>query len=256
MSVRCAPLKMTVRSRLEAQGSELFAGFTHTPKSLVCGFTLIEVMMGIAVLVIVIAALLGGFVGQAMLNGHARNLTLAMNDTTRIMEQIRAQNASANCPSGVPSATPPAQSQSWDTWLNTAAGGGKSINRLDATALEVVAVTCQDGSGATPAAYCGDQVNGGNPAQVGTGEWPNGRQAGQNTTFNPIRVTVAIGWRQRQRTIGGVNGQQEFTFQAGATTTSGKVTTTTNDRLLVGPDQNRNGVIDSQAMLTTLVTCR
>ena len=215
--------------------------------------------MGVAIISIVAVALIGAFIGQSFLNTNARNLTAAMNDATRVMEQIRQQNSSdrepcktQKIPTAVPvNATGTALAQSWNNWLTTQ-NPGKTINKPGM--FEHVAVTCQDGSSTAPIPpYCG-------PNQVGNVEWSVGSAV---TSFDPIRVTVAVGWYQYPRTLGNPGTGQEFVYQPGQTTTSGKFTTTTSGSLCVGTlcgvpttDVNRNGVIESQAMLTTLITCR
>ena len=65
------------------------------------------------------------WIGQGFLGATARNLSLSMNDATRVVEQIRQQNA-ANCPTGYPSAVPPSYA-SWDAWLNAQ---GKTIRQF------------------------------------------------------------------------------------------------------------------------------
>ena len=65
-----------------------------------------ELLICVAMLAIAIAALLGAFLGQLMLNEHARNLTWAIHDANRVMEQLRQVNTTAACTT--PSAVPPA----------------------------------------------------------------------------------------------------------------------------------------------------
>lgn len=184
------------------------------------GFTLIEVVLGVLTLLVAATAILGAYMGQLTLNEHARNLSLAVHDANRVIEQIRRNTAACGPPGTLPSV---AVVNGWDAWL--AANGGKSL-----PGPEQIVVTCQNQAGA---AYCGT----GGAAQVATQEWA--KQAG-TTVFDPLRVTVAVCWRHRQRTIG------ECAWN-GATLT---------------PDQNVNvgndtaNVIDSPAMLTTLATCR
>ncbi len=208
--------------------------------------------MGASILSIVLVALLGGFVGQSSLNTHARNLTAAMNDATRVMEQIRAQNVRGRGTCAInppyPTAEPPGRPYTgwalinWNTWFNRGgAGTPKSINLRNRNLLEVVVVTCQNEDGT---AYCG-------PNQTGQHEWrpwfnggvpPGGTQVAP-TTFDPLRVTVSVGWRQQQRIMGGGASGSEFTYSAG--------------QVRVGPDTGGvGGLIDSQAMVTSLVTCR
>lgn len=181
------------------------------------GFTLIEMVLGVLTLLVAATAILGAYMGQLTLNEHARNLSLAVHDANRVIEQIRRNTDGCGT---LPSV---AVANGWDTWLIN--NGGKSLPNA-----ERVVVTCQDRDGNN---YCGTAGT----AQVAAQEWAT--QAG-TTTFDPLRVTVAVCWRHRQRTIG------ECAWN-GATLT---------------PDQNVNvgndtaNVIDSPAMLTTLATCR
>lgn len=225
------------------------------------GFTLIEMLMGLSIMTVVFVALIGAFLGQSFLNANARYLTAAMNDATRVMEQIRQQNTGSQgtCAQNppFPSAQPPGTFPDWNTWLiSPSGGGGTSVTRSDMTQsngmIELIAVTCQD---SVTQAYCGLSSTPG-LNQVGSLEWKVGNP---DTKFNPIRVTVAIGWRQDRRVLGSsTTGGQEFTFVPSGTGmfTSGKQTVTSSGTLQAGPDANGNDVIDSQAMLTTLVTCR
>jgi prepilin-type N-terminal cleavage/methylation domain-containing protein len=206
------------------------------------GFTLIEMMLGTTVMVIVLVALMGAFVGQSFLTNSARNLTAAMNDATRVMEEIRRLNTTPNC-AGLPTALPPDPYRTWNAWLN-AEGQGKSVMQSSDDSYEVVAVTCQRESGGAAGSYCG-------PNQVGT-EWA---RSAADTTYDPIRVTVAVGWRQQQRVAGGMAGGAEFIYTPERTTGQGKSQVTT-PASFVPADTDRDGAIESQAMLTTLVTCR
>lgn len=186
------------------------------------GFTLIEVLLGGVVLAIAAAAILGAYVGQVTLNEHARNLSLAVQDANRIIEQLRQQNAS--CGVNPPSASWPAvtaactnpgtATTSWDDWLQRC-GGLKSL-RPDPANNEFVAVTCQD-AGATVTAAC------------------------NAIAANPIRVTVAVCWRHRGRIIGECKNNGAALI---------------GDDTLAYPGTDTASVIDSPAMLTTLVTCR
>jgi len=233
------------------------------------GFTLIEVMLGASIIAVVAVALIGGFLGESYLNMNARNTLAAMNDATRVMEQIRVQNIGTSCliPSAVPPINPLTNQPypSWNAWLNIQTPA-KTIDSPNANASEKIVVTCQRDTGGTALAdYCSSTASGPNPAQIGTAEWRDasgdvsgavssansgrGRQDGPNTTFDPIRVTVSVGWAQRSRTVGGSGSGAEFTAVF-----SGKGAT--SPTVMPGPDANNNGTIDSQAMLTTLVTCR
>lgn len=184
------------------------------------GFTLIEVVLGAMVIAIAIAAILGAYVGQVTLNEHARNLSLAIQDANRVVEQIRLQTSgcssdlTANPP--LPNIIPPGFA-TWDAWL----GATKSI-LPDPVANERIVVTCQDADGNPNcvAAQGGDVVGG---APVGG-------------PFDPMRVTVAVCWRHRGRVI----GECDAVLAAADGTTPFAA----------------NNVIESPAMITTLVTCR
>ncbi len=213
---------------------------SHVPclkaRALSPGFTLVEIMLGASIMVIAMTAFLGVFFGQSYLAATARNLAAAMNDATRVMEQIRLRNVNGQNTCGqtppIPSAIPPS-STSWDAWL--AGQQGKSVVEAGTTfgtnQFERIVVVCQK-DGGPPYQYCGT-------SQVGT-EW---KFVPGSTAFDPIRVTVSVGWRQGLRVLGGSGATQEFSYTNGMT------------QLAVN-DSNSNGVIDSQAMLTSLVTCR
>jgi type II secretory pathway pseudopilin PulG len=171
------------------------------------------VLIGVAILAMAATAFLGAFLGQMVLAEHARNLTWAVNDATRVMEQLRLQNTSPNCtavPSTVMLTTCAGEViASWDQWLQVCALG-KSIQPNPATG-ELIVVTCQNSAGT---AAC-------------------------LPTDDPIRVTVSVCWRHRNRTLG------ECAWD-GTTLTS-----------LDGSNGfAANGVIESPATLATLMTCR
>lgn len=104
----------------------------------------------------------------------------------------------------------------WDLWLTP--------KSMPAVNNELIVVTCQN-SGATQ--YC--------PAGQMGGEW---HAAGAAGTADPLRVTVAVCWRHRGRVIGECSGTP---LQADVTVTV--------------PNDDAS-IIESPAMLTTLVTCR
>ena len=177
---------------------------------------------------VAIAAILGAYIGQLTLNEHARNLSLAIQDANRVIEQLRQQNVTSLAVStcaqaGVPTALPPAPYTlvtEWDAWLDSTAGGGgrgKSIYPDPTPGVnephELVTVTCQDRDGTIT------------PCPAGA---------------NPIRITVAVCWRHRNRTIG------ECAWNG---------TSLSADENVPMPSDDSN-VIQSPAMLTTLVTCR
>ena len=188
------------------------------------GLTLVEVVLGVLTLALIAAAVLGAYIGQITLNEHARNLSLAIQDVSRVIEQMRRENVGCTSPEVVP-----AGATSWDAWLQ-AQVPGKSIPGVGTA--ERIVMTCSHQNG--PASgLCGI----GN--QVGSGEWTS---TGGNTTLDPLSITVAVCWRQRNRTIG------ECTYNAG----TGVMTPVDGAN---GPNEVV-GVIESPAMITTLVTCR
>ena len=188
------------------------------------GFTLVEVVLGALTLAVVASAILGAYVGQVTLNEHARNLTWATQDANRVVEQIRLENTGPGCTS--PDVVP-AGVTSWNAWMNTGGGGAPKSLKPDPDLNELIVVTCQNNPSAGAPLYCGDAD------QVGTGEWA--QAAGFNSDYDPLRVTVSVCWRHRNRTIG------ECAWD-GTT--------------LSASDTDGDGVIEAPAMLTTLVTCR
>ncbi len=182
------------------------------------GFTLVEVIMGAAILATAVTALLGAYLGQMILSEHARNLTWATNDANRVLEELRLLNTTPCAATTLPTTALPtatgvgictAPLLSWDDWLQRC-GNGKSVQPTP-TLNELVVVTCQN--------------------QAGT--------VSCTSSDDPIRVTVAVCWRHRNRTLG------ECTW---------------NGMALTAVDGSNgfasNGVIESPAMLTTLITCR
>jgi len=194
----------------------------------------------------------------------------------------------------VPSARPPplpsgfcpssgtAQCESWNEWFDhQPPGQGKSLAR-SGDIYEIVTVTCQNGNAAGTdltllANYCGSAVINPPPgfrAQMGRREWypwsgPNGDAAltnghlptylGFQTDFNPIRVTVAVGWAQKRQGTGTFSvgaSSPEFTYKVALSGKGTAVEGVKGEQLLVGPDIDNDGVIESPAMLTTMVTCR
>jgi type II secretory pathway pseudopilin PulG len=161
--------------------------------------TLVELLIGAAILAIAITAILGAYFMHVTLIEHARNTAWAANDASRVMERLRQQNTGGTC--AIPSTAPPGGFASWDAWLaSTAAngGGGKSI-QPNPVVNELVVVT------------------------------PTG--------VDPMTVTVAVCWRQRNQTWG------ECTWNGAA--------------LVPNPGVGGNPAItESVAMLSTFMTCR
>lgn len=203
-----------------------------------------ELLICVAMLAIAIAALLGAFLGQLMLNEHARNLTWAIHDANRVMERLRQANTSATCttpsaiidPDGTGPLAPYASANAWlqDTGGN--GGGGKSIQPNPNTE-ELIVVTCQNSAGND---YCDTDAT----PQVGAGEWRGTIDAANNPDHDPMRVTVTVCWRHRNRVIG------ECQWNAGALTTSQAIETA------VAVPNDVAGVVESPATLVTLMTCR
>ena len=139
------------------------------------GMTLIECIVGVAAMIVATTALFGGYLGQTTLNEHARNLSRAMTDATRVMEELRQQNIGSACTT--PTWAPPIGFAGWDAWLGdtgATGGGGKNVRPAPNANEELVTVTCR---------------NQANTAACVAGQ-------------DPIRVTVAVCWRHRNRTLG------------------------------------------------------
>lgn len=193
---------------------------------------MIEILLGATILAVAIAAILGSFLWQTALNEHSRRLSFAIQDANRVLERVRQQNEGCVAPSAVPPV-----GTSWDAWLaDTTAqgGGGRSIPATGMTAERIIVTCLRQGAGnppANPNDYCGDDD------QIGAGEW---RVRTDNTDYDPLQLTIAVCWRSRTRVIG------ECSWNG--------ATLTPDDALTVALDTA--GIIDSPAMLTTLVTCR
>ena len=126
--------------------------------------TFVEILVGTVILAVAIVGLLGAFWWQIALNEHSRNRAWAINDASRVMEQLRRQNSGGGC--ATPSTTPSGGFASWDAWLadtTVNGGGGKSV-QPDPAVNELLVVTS---SGA-----------------------------------DPLTVTVAVCWRHRDRVWG------------------------------------------------------
>jgi hypothetical protein len=126
--------------------------------------SLAELLVGVGILLGAILTLLASLAGQLTVNEHARNLSWATHDATRVLERLRRQNSEGVC--AVVNVAPPTGFPSWDAWLADASangGGGKSMppNPL---MNELVVVT---------------------PVGV-----------------DPVAVTVAACWRHRGRVVG------------------------------------------------------
>lgn len=67
------------------------------------GFTLIELMIGVFVLLVSILAALSGFLGSMMLNNSSNNLTTAVNDAQYVLEQVKGLDYTA-CIQNLPNA--------------------------------------------------------------------------------------------------------------------------------------------------------
>ena len=100
------------------------------------GFTLLELMIGAAVLIVALVGLIAAYVGCFTLNESARNLTTASNHAQCIMEEIRDRNSDYNI-----------TQEDWTTWASTDLPDGGSCNTLD---NESIVVTYPSGTGANP----------------------------------------------------------------------------------------------------------
>ncbi|MHB8155621.1 MAG: type IV pilus modification PilV family protein [Candidatus Omnitrophota bacterium] len=67
------------------------------------GFSLIETMIGVFVLLVSILAALSGFLGSMFLNNSSNNLTTAVNDAQYVLEQVKGLDY-ATCIQNLPNA--------------------------------------------------------------------------------------------------------------------------------------------------------
>ena len=172
---------------------------------------------------IVLGAMVLAVAAAAILGAYVGQVTLnehARNLSLAIQDANRVieriRQTNASCGGAAPTAAAQDGQANWDAWLTSAFGGGKSI-QPDPANNEFVAVTCQNNVSGTPGAC--------------------------NASGDPFRVTVAVCWRHRGRIIGecraaGGVGPGLEAWEA-----------------VVMPADDAN-VIQSPAMLTTLVTCR
>lgn len=100
------------------------------------GFTLIELMIGVGILVIAIAGLLGVFTACFGLNESAGNLTIAISHARCVIEEVRDRN--------IPSII---TGIDWATWAQSDPPGGGGCNNLNG---ESVQVSYPSGAGANP----------------------------------------------------------------------------------------------------------
>ncbi|MBI4598112.1 MAG: hypothetical protein HY737_06930 [Candidatus Omnitrophica bacterium] len=95
------------------------------------GLTLIELLIGLVFIATAFVTLMSVSLGNGMLIEHAGNVSLAVNDANRVMEELRELNRTG-CAS--PTSNPPTGSASWDAWLAAPGGGGKSIAAIGGNA--------------------------------------------------------------------------------------------------------------------------
>jgi prepilin-type N-terminal cleavage/methylation domain-containing protein len=92
------------------------------------GFTLIELMFGVLILLVVIIAALLSFIHSMLLNEASNNLTIAVNDAQYVLEQIKALDDYDD----IPSYTPPT--------LNNLINETITLNRTIGTNISTITV--------------------------------------------------------------------------------------------------------------------
>lgn len=100
------------------------------------GFTLLELLIGTAVLIVALVGLIAAYTGCFVLNENARNLTIAINDAQCVMEEMRDRNITSNI-----------VQENWTTWAATDLPNGGGCNSLD---NENIVVTYPSGTTVTP----------------------------------------------------------------------------------------------------------
>lgn len=126
------------------------------------GFTLIELVIGIAVLITALLGLLGVFVGIHALNESARNQTIATHLADRVMEEIRNSDFATEI-------QPNAQAATDANWVAWAAAHNLSLTDANLTNVSV---------------DFDPPFEGGEPET-----W--------STTADPLRIQVRVNWVER-----------------------------------------------------------
>lgn len=111
------------------------------------GFTLLELMIGAAILITAITVLLATYVATSSLIETSRNTTTALNDISRVIEQLR-NNASTSFSS--------VTSTDWTTWA--------SQNGSNTLTSEQVSVCFYNSGGVL--LFCGVGATSANPLEV------------------------------------------------------------------------------------------
>lgn len=127
------------------------------------GFTLIELVIGMAVLITALLGLLGVFIGIHALNESARNQTIATHLADRVMEEIR----NSNVPSEV---RPNAQAADDSAWVAWAAAHLLPLSDANLTSSSVDVDPPFEGNESEP-------------------PW--------STTADPLRIQVRVNWVER-----------------------------------------------------------
>ncbi|MDP2928299.1 MAG: prepilin-type N-terminal cleavage/methylation domain-containing protein [Candidatus Omnitrophota bacterium] len=85
------------------------------------GFTLIELMVAVAILLVSSLALLSGFLGSMFLNDSSNHLTTAVNYAQYVLEQVRELDYNTDIYGANFSYTPPSITNSYETVVFTPA---------------------------------------------------------------------------------------------------------------------------------------
>lgn len=145
-------------------GSGLLVRSTHDAARMTkgMGFTLIELVIGIAILITALLGLLGVFVGVHALNESARNQTVATHLADRIMEEIRNSDFQTEI-------QPNAQAPTDANWVAWAAAHNLALTDANLTSVSV---------------DFDPPFEGGEPEN-----WP--------ATNDPLRIQVRVNWVER-----------------------------------------------------------
>lgn len=150
--------------------------------------TLVEVMIAAAVLMIVITGLVGSFVALGSLRESAKNLTLAVNDAAKVMEEIHSTTFS-NLRNSASVSYCDAHGGTWETKVNVTSPGSYLSIDWDGDGItsddEHIDIVCCDSSAVAGGQACTEA---------------NNANVAPNSNTDLIDVYVTVSWREGRGT--------------------------------------------------------